>query len=175
MATMRRIRRKMRHRTDVLLAPSNDVATTFPPSKIFNLRISIGSASWELQRNANIADGGRCRREGRSRTIRIVPQRCGCSQSILHTTCMAWAVSLSCPLSSSGAGAAQLRADQMCAPKFCVGSNSGPRRPVGTAAAPAVRARKRPEPGAARKAPSSTTMRPRLTTVTGQPVTVRPS
>ena len=64
---------------------------------------------------------------------------------------------------------------QMRAPKFCAGSNSGPRWPVGTAAAPASRGRKRPEPGAARKVPSSTTTRPRLSTVTGQPVTVRPS
>ncbi len=69
----------------------------------------------------------------------------------------------------------QLGADQICAPKFCSGSNSGPRRPVGTAAAPASRARKRPEPGAARRNPSSTTTRPRLNTVTGQPMTVRPS
>src|SRR6516162_5245862 len=74
-----------------------------------------------------------------------------------------------------GGGAPQSRADQMCAPKFCVGSNSGPRRPVGTAAAPASRARKRPEPGVARSVASSTTTRPRLNTVAGQPVMVRPS
>ena len=66
-------------------------------------------------------------------------------------------------------------ADQIYAPKFCSGSNSGPRRPVGAAAAPASRARKQPEPGVARRSPSSTTTRPRLSTVAGHPVTVRPS
>jgi hypothetical protein len=72
-------------------------------------------------------------------------------------------------------GEVGLGADQMWAPKFCAGSNSSPRRPVGNAAAPAWRARKRPEPGAARSVASSTTTRPRLNTVTGQPLTTRPS
>ena len=72
-------------------------------------------------------------------------------------------------------GEVGLGADQMWVPKFCAGSNSSPQRPVGNAAAPAWRARKRPEPGAARSVASSTTTRPRLNTVTGQPVTTRPS
>src|ERR1700722_2999827 len=54
-------------------------------------------------------------------------------------------------------------------------ANSADGRPSGCAASPAARGRKRPEPGATCSWPSRTATRPRLSTVSGQPVIARPS
>src|SRR6266481_3417207 len=61
------------------------------------------------------------------------------------------------------------------APKFRSGSTSDTRRPVGFAASPPVRARKRPEPASTERLPSATMTRPRDSTVTGQPRSLRPA
>src|SRR5580704_4825579 len=61
------------------------------------------------------------------------------------------------------------------APKFRAGSISATNRPVGFAASPPERARKRPEPGSAERFPSATIVRPRDSTVTGQPRSLRPA
>ncbi len=61
------------------------------------------------------------------------------------------------------------------APKFRSGSMSATRRPVGFAAAPPVRGRNWPEPASTDRLPSATTVRPRDSTVIGQPRTVRPA
>ena len=52
---------------------------------------------------------------------------------------------------------------------------SAARRPSGAAAAPPVRGRKAPEPGLAASLSARTTTSPRRSTVSGQPVTVRPA
>ena len=61
------------------------------------------------------------------------------------------------------------------APKFCSGSISDTSRPVGFAASPPERARKRPEPASTERLPSFTMTRPRDSTVTGQPRSLRPA
>src|SRR5580700_697966 len=71
-------------------------------------------------------------------------------------------------MTAEGHHAAEARdAAPGAAPEF---ANSADGRPSGCAAAPAARGRKRPEPGATCSLPSRTATRPRLSTVSGQPV-----
>ena len=70
---------------------------------------------------------------------------------------------------------APVRPHNKLAPKFRAGSISATSRPVGFAASPPERARKWPEPGSAIRLPSAMITRPRDSTVTGQPRSLRPA
>ena len=61
------------------------------------------------------------------------------------------------------------------APPFSAGLASGCRRPVGMAESGLAQSRNRPDPGWAHRVAFSMTTRPRLNTVSGQPVRCRPS
>ncbi len=122
----------------------------------------------------------RAARQGRAIEQRhIVPAReQGCGDIDPDETGAAKDQDFQMPALASAFSESHLGSDRFhskLAPKFRAGSISATSRPVGFAASPPERARKRPEPGSAVRLPSATITRPRDSTVTGQPRSLRPA